>query len=95
MPRFDFIVQHKLSLVPIEVKAGSSGTLKSLHLFMQEKGLQTAIRFDTNQPSEQLVQCRASSAGGEIADVSYTLHNLPLYLADWLFEYLGNRLPQG
>lgn len=88
----DFLVQHALTVVPIEVKAGSSGALKSLHLFMEEKGLQQAVRFDINPPSEQRVECRASASGGNIAKVSYTLHNLPIYAADWLSEYLAARL---
>jgi predicted AAA+ superfamily ATPase len=89
----DYIVQHGLHVIPVEIKAGNSGSLKSLHLFMQEKGVSHAVRFDTNTPSLQLVQCRASTAGGNVADVSYTLHNLPLYVADWLFEYVAHRLP--
>ncbi len=88
----DYVVQHGLDVIPVEVKAGNSGTLKSLHLFMQEKGLSHAVRFDTNLPSQQLMQCKASIGGGGVSDVSYTLHNLPLYAADWLFEYISNRL---
>ena len=33
----DFIVQYRDKIVPIEVKAGVTGTLKSLHRFMLEK----------------------------------------------------------
>lgn len=33
----DYVIQHGTDIIPIEVKAGSTGRLKSLHLFMQEK----------------------------------------------------------
>ena len=33
----DYLIQHEDQIIPIEVKAGRSGTLKSLHQFMKEK----------------------------------------------------------
>ena len=33
----DYIIQHGNVVVPVEIKAGSAGSLKSLHLFMQLK----------------------------------------------------------
>ncbi len=47
----DFVQQIGADVVPIEVKAGKSGTLRSLHEFMGRRGLERAVRFDTNPPS--------------------------------------------
>ena len=41
----DYIIQHKTNVVPIEVKSGSTGSLKSLHTFMDLKKLSTAARI--------------------------------------------------
>lgn len=45
----DYVVAHKHEVVPIEVKAGQSGTLRSLHLFMNEKNSRRGVRFYSNQ----------------------------------------------
>jgi predicted AAA+ superfamily ATPase len=33
----DYVIQHENQVIPIEVKAGTTGTLRSLHEFMIEK----------------------------------------------------------
>lgn len=40
----DYIITHDLKIVPIECKAGVSGKMKSLYLFMRQKHLNKAIR---------------------------------------------------
>lgn len=40
----DYIAVHDGKILPIEVKAGTSGKMKSLHLFMQKKDISRAIR---------------------------------------------------
>lgn len=40
----DYIITHDLKIVPIECKAGVSGKMKSLYLFMRQKHLTEAIR---------------------------------------------------
>ncbi len=54
----DFIFQHGPRIIPIEVKAGSAGSMKSLHAFMRNKQLPLAIRLDTNPPSVQDLDVR-------------------------------------
>lgn len=49
----DFIFQHGPHIIPIEVKAGSAGSMKSLHAFMYEKKLKIAVRLDSNPPTTQ------------------------------------------
>ncbi len=47
----DYVISCAGHIVPIEVKAGKTGSLKSLHLFMQEKKYQRAIRLNTQAPN--------------------------------------------
>ncbi len=47
----NYIIQHGLHVIPIEVKAGSRGALKSLHRFMYLKGYKTAVRINSGPPS--------------------------------------------
>lgn len=53
----DFVIQQEKNIVPIEVKAGSTGRLKSIQLMLQEKNLPLGIRIsqlplalDSNKP---------------------------------------------
>jgi predicted AAA+ superfamily ATPase len=41
----DYILEKKGTIIPIEVKAGSTGSLKSLHYFMQQKNIPYGIRI--------------------------------------------------
>ena len=69
--------------MPIEVKAGASGGLKSLHQFVAEKGVRLAVRFDAAAPSIQEVRTRVQR-GGTQREVAYRLISLPLYLVERL-----------
>lgn len=40
----DYIIPENMQILPIEVKAGTSGKMKSLRLFMQKKNLNHAVR---------------------------------------------------
>ena len=80
----DYVVQHGATIVPIEVKAGATGSLKSLHLFMAMRKLPLALRLATSPPS--LVQVRTRTSTGQ--DARYRLLSLPLYLAGQLGRWL-------
>lgn len=41
----DFIASYRSSIVPIEVKAGSTGSLRSLHQFMEERKVPVGVRI--------------------------------------------------
>lgn len=43
----DFVIQTANTIVPIEVKAGKTGRLKSLHLFMEEKNSPLGVRISS------------------------------------------------
>ena len=79
-PGCDIIIQHGSQVIPIEVKAGSAGAMKSLHAFMSSRQLPQAVRFDTNPPSIQDLDVRTTT--GEVAQ--YRLLSLPLYMVEGL-----------
>lgn len=81
----DFVIPIENRIVPIEVKAGASGRLKSLHQFIGEKNLDLAVRFDVNPPSVQMVEALIHKAG-QASQVSYQLVSLPLYLVSRLLD---------
>jgi predicted AAA+ superfamily ATPase len=45
MAEVDFVITIGSKIIPIEVKTGSTGQLKSLHLLMHEKNMQLGIRI--------------------------------------------------
>jgi predicted AAA+ superfamily ATPase len=77
----DFILQLGNFIVPVEVKAGKSGSLKSLLQFVHQKEVSTAIRFDLNVPSFQKVKHSIRQASDTV-EVSFDLLSLPLYMAE-------------
>ena len=79
----DFVIGIAGSIIPIEVKAGSAGKLKSLHQFMGQKKAPFAIRFDSSLPSVHPINT-VINIGKERKDVNYPLISLPLYLIERL-----------
>ena len=84
----DYVAAFDGHIVPIEVKAGASGGLKSLHQFVAEKGVRLAVRFDAAAPSIQMVRTSVQR-GGTRTDVAYRLISLPLYLVERLPSLLA------
>ncbi|MCE5318379.1 MAG: AAA family ATPase [Parachlamydia sp.] len=82
----DYVIQHTNRLVPIEVKAGNTGTLKSLHLFMKLKELSTAIRIYSGQPRIDEVRVKDNQGN----DVSYQLRSIPFYLISEIHRLLSD-----
>ncbi|MDD3925927.1 MAG: AAA family ATPase [bacterium] len=76
----DYVLQQGRHILPVEVKAGSAGSMKSLHAFMQRKQLPLAVRLDANPPSVQDLDIRTTT--GE--QVRYRLLSLPLYMTESL-----------
>ena len=86
----DYLIALGGRVVPVEIKAGTSGSLKSLHQFLKEKGGGLALRFNADPPS--LLSDAKRLPTGKL--VTYRLLSLPLYLVDqarWLLrdEALG------
>jgi hypothetical protein len=72
----DYLIQYRNKLIPIEVKAGSTGSLKSLHLFMQMKQLPFAVRINSDFPS--LTPIKVKDRFGKT--IEYDLLSMPFYL---------------
>ena len=72
----DFLVEINQVIVPVELKAGKSGSMKSLQQFMYDKGLALAVRIDANPPS--VMDVRVTTTQGDPA--AYTLLSLPGYM---------------
>ena len=74
----DYVISLGSNIFPVEVKAGRSGTLRSLQQFAASGKSSMAVRFDTNPPSRQEVSHQVPLSGKH-QQVSYTLLSLPLY----------------
>jgi predicted AAA+ superfamily ATPase len=85
----DFLIQAGGRIVPIELKAGVSGAMKSLHQFMFDKHLELAVRIDENPPS--LATVDVTTTQGD--PVRYRLLGLPIYLAWRAIEAAASLAP--
>lgn len=77
----DYVFVYNGVLVPIEVKSGTSGKLKSLHLFMDESPSSYAIRFYAGQ----VLFTDAVTPKGK----HFQLLSLPYFLVSQLDNYLA------
>jgi uncharacterized protein len=75
----DFVISRGDAIVPIEVKAGASGSLRSLWQFALKKKSPFAIRFDLNPISCQEVSHTIPSASG-FEMLESRLISIPLYM---------------
>lgn len=75
----DYVISRGNVILPVEVKAGKSGSLKSVLQFVFDKKTQLAIRFDLNLPSIQKV-CHKIQQNQGAENVTVTLISLPLYM---------------
>jgi len=80
----DYVIQHRNLIVPVEVKAGKTGTLKSLHQFMQRKRRSLAVRINSDYPTLGPVRVKIS----EGPTLEYTLLSLPFYLIGQLHRLI-------
>ncbi len=80
----DYIIQHENQVIPVEVKAGTSGSLRSLHQFMKEKKKTIAIRVNSDVPRIGLVQVKDATG----ASIEYSLLSLPFYLLGQLHRLI-------
>ncbi|MFH1728870.1 MAG: AAA family ATPase [Pseudomonadota bacterium] len=79
----DFVISCNQNTIPIEVKAGKSGTLKSLQQFILSKKASKAIRFDLNPPSSQEVSHQLRQKE-KLEAAKFKLISLPCYLIEEL-----------
>lgn len=86
----DYVWQYQNQIIPIEVKAGKTGRLKSLHYFIREKNWPLAVRFNTDTPS--LLNEIATLPDQK--PIKYRLLSLPFYLAEQLERFVYPELSQ-
>lgn len=76
----DFLIQYKSKIIPIEVKSGKTGQLKSLHLFMSECKTPLAVRIHSGNLYIQEIKRPDGS--------KFSLLSLPFYLVYRLEKFL-------
>ena len=77
----DFLLVENSRLIPVEVKSGKTGTLRSLHSFIDRTDTKLAVRlYSGDYTVEQAVT--------PVGKKPYTLINLPLFLASKVGEYV-------
>lgn len=76
----DFLIPFKQYLIPVEVKAGKTGSLRSLHLFMDRANHTHAVRLYAGPL--QIEDCKTQ------AGKSYKLLSLPYFLTAQIYPYL-------
>ncbi len=87
----DYLRACEDQIVPVEVRAGSPGSLKSLQVFLAEKKRRFATRLNMDKPSIGTFKATISSRK-ETHDLTYTLLSLPLYMAGQLDRLIREHL---
>lgn len=72
----DYVMQHGTEVIPIEVKAGKTGKLKSLHVFMGLKKYKKAVRINSDIPTVTDIDVKDYQGN----PVQYKLLSLPFYM---------------
>lgn len=72
----DYLLSLGTHIIPVEVKAGKSGSLKSVHVFINEKRRDFALRFNADLPS--VTEVKTSVSG--MTPQPFKLLSLPFYL---------------
>jgi predicted AAA+ superfamily ATPase len=76
----DYLAAPTGHVLPIEVKAGAGGAMRSLHVFMAEQQLTWAARFNSAAPVIQDISTTAATG----KPVRYRLLSLPAYAVECL-----------
>ncbi|MFT3741415.1 MAG: ATP-binding protein [Gammaproteobacteria bacterium] len=80
----DYVMSQGLHIIPVEVKAGKTGSLKSLHYFLQEKHFKLGVKLNTQLPSLSFERNKLIHDGV----IEYQLLSLPLYFVGQLSRLL-------
>ena len=76
----DFLISFEGKIIPVETKSGKTGTLKSLHLFMDATPHNMAVRFYAGDVNITEVKTPQNK--------TFFLLSLPYYLVSQINEYL-------
>jgi predicted AAA+ superfamily ATPase len=81
----DYVISTGSTILPVEVKSGKSGTLKSMQVFLTEKGRRQAVRINAAPPELHDAAFALPGRSGE----TYRLMSIPLYLISNLRRLIG------
>ncbi|MEA2012203.1 MAG: AAA family ATPase [Verrucomicrobiota bacterium] len=84
----DYAIENNRRIIPIEVKAGKTGSLKSLQVFVSKKDSDIAVRFNADLPST----INTKTSIPKISDKEYKLLSLPLYMVEELPKILSENI---
>ncbi len=82
----DYVFESHGRIVPIVLRAGATGKLRSLHLLMTERNLSLAVRINTEKPSVTSMKTRLS----HVQKNDHCLVSLPCYLAGQVHRLIGD-----
>ncbi|MBN2072721.1 MAG: ATP-binding protein [Actinobacteria bacterium] len=80
----DYLIQHETGIIPVEVKSGAAGSLKSLHQFMSERDFKIAVRINSEKPLITKVDVKTTT--GEKS--KYSLVSIPFYLTEEIGRFI-------
>ena len=75
----DFLLQQEGRVYPVEVKAGASGRLRSLHSYVLKKNAGLAVRIHSGRPGLETLRAKRGERQRD-----FRLLNLPFYMIDLL-----------
>lgn len=81
----DYLIQDNQLLIPIEVKSGVTGKLRSLHEFMSKKPWKKAVRFYAGEALRSDIHLKTTN--GDM--VNYELISFPFYLIHQLYRLIA------
>jgi len=81
----DYVIQVGTRIVPVEVKAGATGTLRSLHMMVAEKELDLAVRVSSTPLQRRKIQTALPIGTPR----SFTLLSVPFYLVSEIPRLVG------
>jgi uncharacterized protein len=76
----DILIQHNGKVIPVEIKSGKTGTLRSLHSFIDRSGVELAVRLYAGKIEVEKTKTPSGTP--------FTLLNLPYCFAAKISDYL-------
>ena len=83
----DYLLQKENEIYPLEVKAGKTGTLKSMQVYLGEKNKTIGIRLNLDRPNfGKALQAKVMVSKKE-KSITYSLLSMPMYFAGCLDKF--------
>ncbi|MEA3452290.1 MAG: AAA family ATPase [Bacteroidota bacterium] len=85
----DYLWENNNKIIPLEVKSGKAGTLKSLFVYSYEKKKKFAVRLSTNIPGIKNIETKIRLKSKN-QTVKFKLLTLPLYFTYKIDDFVKN-----